>query len=178
MPRIKPLSEKDYPSEIKIAFIQHTTVYNSRITNMKATLGHSGTAFKAYMQWYPLFEEVKAITGLRLATLFAWSISEAADCPLCSTYFRKMIIEAGESPEALVVSDEEQALLTFGAAIARNRGFVEDAEFVPVRKRYTDSEIVLLTAFAGIMIATNIFNNVNGTEIDTYLNPFKPENTI
>lgn len=85
MPRIKLLAEDGYSSETRIAFIQHQTVYNSRITNMKATLGHSSTAFKAYMPWYPLFEEVKVLTGLRLATPFAWSISDAADCPLCTT---------------------------------------------------------------------------------------------
>lgn len=68
-----------------------------------------------------------------------------------------MIIETGKDPEALKISADEQALLTFGAAIARQRGFVEDAVYAPVRKRYTDAQIVLLTAFAGMMIATNIF---------------------
>lgn len=172
MPRISPLPRKDYSSEIKIAFIQHETVYNSRITNMKGTLGHSPVAFKVYMQWYPLFQEVKTILGPRLATLFAWSVSEASDCPLCSTYFRKEIIEAGEKPEELVLSESEQKLLSFGASIAENRGFVGDEIYGPVRERYSDEEIVVLTAFAGIMIATNIFNNVIHTEIDEYLTPY------
>ncbi|GLU51511.1 hypothetical protein Dfri01_09720 [Dyadobacter frigoris] len=116
MPRIAPLETNEQSTEIKIAFIQHKTVYNTKITNMKATLGHSPTAFNVYMQWYPLFEELKRLTGTRLATLFAWSVSEASDCPLCSTYFRKAIIESGENPEALVITEDEQQLLTFGAA--------------------------------------------------------------
>ena len=172
MPRISPLEKKDYTTEIKIAFVQHETVYSSRITNMKATLGHSPTAFKVYMQWYPLFQEVDQILGHRLATLFAWSVSEAADCPLCSTYFRKTIIESGEHPEDLVLSETEQQLLAYGAAIAGNKGFVADEIYNPIREQYSDEEIVVFTAFAGIMIATNIFNNVIRTEIDEYLTPY------
>lgn len=175
MPRILPLQKKDHSSEITIAFIQHATVYNTRITNMKATLGHSPVAFKVYMQWYPLYHEVKRIVGPRLATLFAWSVSEAADCPLCSTYFRKEIIESGEQPENLIISDAEQRLLTFGAAIAQNKGFVPDDIYNPVREQYSDENIVVLTAFAGILIATNIFNNVIHTEIDEYLAPYVPQ---
>lgn len=147
-------------------------MYNARITNMKATLGHSYTAFQAYMQWYPLYEEVKRILGDRLSPLFAWSISEAADCPLCSTYFRKIIIESGQDPEALVLTAAEQAVLTFGATIAANKGSVPDAVYAPIAAQYADRQIVVLTAFAGIMIATNIFNNVIHTEIDDYLHPY------
>jgi hypothetical protein len=173
MPRVLPLPEAQTPTETKIAYNQHKTIYNGRITNMKATLGHSFVAFHAYMEWYPLYEEVKKIVGKRLAPLYAWSISEAADCPLCSTYFRKNIIESGEDPENLSLTDDDQELLTFGATIAQHKGFVPDDIFEPIRKKYSDSEIVLLTAFAGIMIATNIFNNVIHTEIDDYLHLFK-----
>ncbi len=163
------------PAEIKISYNQHKLEYNGRITNMKATLGHSFTSFKAYMQWYPLYEDVKKLLGPRLASLFAWSISEASDCPLCSTYFRKVIIEAGENPEQLTLSASDSELLAFGAAIAANRGFVNDDVYEPVAKRFNEKEIVLLTAFAGIMIATNIFNNVMRTDIDEYLHPFQAE---
>ncbi|TKT92618.1 carboxymuconolactone decarboxylase family protein [Dyadobacter frigoris] len=172
MPRIAPLETNEQSTEIKIAFIQHKTVYNTKITNMKATLGHSPTAFNVYMQWYPLFEELKRLTGTRLATLFAWSVSKASDCPLCSTYFRKAIIESGENPEALVITEDEQQLLTFGAAIAQQKGFVADEIYDPIREKYSDEEIVVFTAFAGIMIATNIFNNVIHTKIDEYLTPY------
>lgn len=172
MPRVKPLPDAQTPSETKAAYTQHKTVYNARITNMKATLGHSLPAFRAYMEWYPLYEEVKIILGKRLSPLFAWSISEASDCPLCSTFFRKIIKEAGEDPENLVLTDEEQSILSFGAAVAKNKGYVSNEIYHPIREKFTDKEIVVLTAFAGIMIATNIFNNVNLTEIDEYLHPY------
>ncbi len=172
MPRISPLETREQSSEIRIAFIQHKTIYNSPITNMKATLGHSPTAFKVYMQWYPLFEELKVIIGARLATLFAWSVSEASESPLCSTRFRKMIIESGEHTEDLTISESEQQLLSFGAAIAQRKGVVSDEVFQPIREQYSDEDIVVFTAFAGITIATNIFNNAIHTEMDEFLAPF------
>ncbi|HEY9049588.1 MAG TPA: hypothetical protein VIN08_27000 [Ohtaekwangia sp.] len=178
MPRISPLKDALTPPETKSAYQQHISAYNARITNMKATLGHSLNAFLAYMEWYPLYEDVKKILGSRLSPLFALSISEASDCPLCSTYFRKIIIEAGENPDALKLTEDEQQILSFGAAIAQHKGFVSDAIFEPIQERYSEKEIVTLTAFAGIMIATNIFNNVLHTDIDEYLFPFRSNRAL
>lgn len=172
-PRILPIVEENASPETQQAYQDHRDQYHGRITNMKATLGRSSIAFKAYMQWYPLYDGVKKILGDRLAPIYAWSISEASDCPLCSTYFRKAIIEAGEKPEELILSSQEQSVIDFGAAIAFNKGFIPDEIYQPIREKFSEEEIVILVAFAGIMMATNIFNNVIHTEIDEYLYPYK-----
>ena len=39
---------------------------------------------------------------------------------------------------------------------------------------YSKEDMVILIAFAGQMIATNIFNNVIGTDIDEYLAEYLP----
>ena len=90
MARIAPVKEAEAEPSVKAAFEKHIQEYNGRITNMKATLGHSLLAFEVYMQWYPLYQEVEKILGKRLAYLYAYSISKAADCPLCSVFFRKL----------------------------------------------------------------------------------------
>jgi hypothetical protein len=178
MPRINPVNSNDISHEIRKAFNKHTTAYNTRITNMKATLGHSLIAFEVYMQWYPLYEEVKKITGERLAYLYAYSISFAADCPLCTTYFRKTIIDAGENPENFEVDEQGQQLLSFGSALVSKNGYVDDELFDALKKQYNDEQLVVLIAFAGQMIATNIFNNVVETEIDSYLSEYLPSKKI
>lgn len=175
MPRINPLPESNASDGLRTAWAQHVADYpGSRITNMKATLSHSTLAFVVYMQWYPLYHEVIRIVGERSAYLFAHAVSEAADCPLCTTFFRKIIIEHGERPEDLHLTDDEQHLLNFGAEIARNRGNVPEVLFVPIRERFTDAEVVILVAFAGQMVATNLFNNVLDVTIDEYLYPYLP----
>lgn len=172
MSRIKPLTSEERSPEIKVAFEKHVQEYQARITNMKASLGHSLLAFEIYMQWYPLYREVEKIVGKRPAYLFAHAISTGSDCPLCSTFFRRIIMDAGEKPDSLQLDEREQELIEFGSAIAQNKGMVSDYLFEKTAKWYSTEEMVILIAFAGQMIATNVFNNVIETEIDEYLTPY------
>lgn len=169
MSRIQPLAEKDAPAAVVEAFQQHRTRYNARITNMKATLAHSLPAFEIYMEWYRLYDCIKAILGERLAHLFAYSISKGSDCPLCTTFFRKIIIDNGENPEDIHFTEHEELIINFGSAIASGSGKIDDTLFEKVRSLYSTSQMVELVAFAGQMIATNIFSNVTETDIDEYL---------
>ncbi len=172
MARILPVDRDAADKQTAAAFKRHSETYQARITNMKATLAHSLLSFEVYMQWYPLYNRVKEIVGNRMASLFAWSVSTASECPLCSTFFRKIIMDAGENPEDLQLTAAEQQLLDLGAVIAGNGGKVDDAVFNPVAARHTPEEMVVLIAFAGQMIATNIFNNVIETQIDPYLTDY------
>ncbi len=174
MARIQTIPSQQLLPEVQRAFEQHVKDYNARITNMKATLGHSLLAFEVYMQWYPLYRQVEKIVGKRLAYLFAYSISTASDCPLCSTFFRKIIIDAGEKPEQLELSDTEKELLEFEGSISQNLGHINDQLYRKVALSYTDADLVILIAFAGQMIATNVFNNVIETDIDDYLTQYLP----
>lgn len=174
MARIPPVSEHELQSSVRVAFDRHVKEFNGRITNMKATLGHSLLAFEVYMQWYPLYQEVERILGKRLAYLYAYSISKASDCPLCSTYFRKIIIDSGEKPESLDLTPSQKDMLDFGSGIARCQGNINDHLYNTVAGRYSKTDMVVLIAFAGQMIATNIFSNVIETDIDEYLAEYLP----
>ena len=173
MARIEPPATKEISPDVKIAFEHHVQEYGGRITNMKPTLGHSRIAFEAYMQWYPLYSEVEKILGKRMASLYAHSISCAADCPLCSTFFRKIIIDSGENPDKLELTETQANVLNFGSGIAKHNGNIADDLYNAVAGNYNENEMVVLTAFAGIMIATNVFNNVIETEIDEYLSGYR-----
>ena len=174
MARIQPVSEHELQTSVKVAFERHVKEYSARITNMKATLGHSLLAFEIYMQWYPLYDEVEKILGKRLAYLYAYSISKASDCPLCSTYFRKIIIDSGEKPESLDLTPSQKDILDFGSGIARCQGNINDHLYNTIAVRYSKTDMVVLIAFAGQMIATNIFSNVIETDIDEYLAEYLP----
>ncbi len=174
MARISPVSGSELQPSLQEAFEKHTRDYNARITNMKATLGHSLLAFEVYMQWYPLYEQVVNDIGKRLAYVYAYSISKAADCPLCSTFFRKLIIDAGEKPENPELRPAEKDIVDFGINIAKFQGNISDDIYNAVAKLYDKTAMVVLIAFAGQMIATNVFNNVIETDIDEYLVEYLP----
>ncbi len=172
MSRIEPLLPENLSNDTKAVFEKHVQEHQSRITNMKATMGRSVLAFEIYMRWYDLYENVKKITGERLAYLFSHAISLGSNCPLCTTYFRKVIVANGDKPEQLILTDDEQLLIDFGSSISNSKGEVADELYEQVSKKYSDEELVVLVAFAGQMIATNVFSNVFEVQIDDYLAPY------
>lgn len=174
MARIKPLDKDTVAPAVRQAFDKHVASHDASITNMKATLAHSLLAFEVYMQWYPLYEKVQELVGDRAASLYAYSISYASNCPLCSTFFRRIIIQSGSKPEDLVLNDHERKLMNFGSAIASHKGCIADFVYEDLAKYHGKKEMVVLTAFAGQMVATNIFSNVIETDIDTYLLDYIP----
>ncbi|NSL88351.1 hypothetical protein ECE50_016045 [Chitinophaga sp. Mgbs1] len=174
MALISPLPETQAPAAVQAAFDKHRTQYNARITNMKATLAHSLPAFEIYMEWYRLYEAITAILGERLAYLYAYSISRGSGCPLCTTFFRKIIIDNGEQPENIRFTEEEELLMEFGSTMALHQGKTDHTLFSKIRSRYTVPQMVELIAFAGQMIATNVFANATETDIDEYLQPYLP----
>ena len=174
MARIPPINENELQPPVRAAFERHVQACKAGITNMQATLGHSPLAFEVYMQWCPLYEAVEKILGKRLAYLYAYSIATASDCALTSAFFRKIIIEAGEMPEKLTVTTWQKDVLDFGRGLAKWQGNIRDHLYNSIAGRYSRQEMVVLIAFAGQMIATNVFNNAVETDIDEYLVQYLP----
>jgi hypothetical protein len=140
-----------------------------RITNMKRTLLHSLPAYKTYMEWYVLRDQLVPFLGERGVALFSYAISNANNCLICSTFFRKILIDSGEDPDNPRLSETEALLMDFGHAIARNPGGIEEGIYRKLEERFSSKEIVLIIAFAGIMAATNLFNTVAKVPLDEVL---------
>src|SRR4026209_303852 len=117
MPRILPLDTETAPPDARAAADAHVRGH-ARMTNMKRALLHSLPAFHALMEWYPLRDTVQPFLGERLTTLFAPAISAQTDCLICSTFFRRMLIQTGENPERLKLDERETAVVEFGRALA------------------------------------------------------------
>lgn len=174
MARIPPVDEKKFQPSVRVAFERHAREYNTGITNMKGTLGHSLLSFEIYMQWYSLYQQVEKIIGRRMAYLYAWSISKTADCPLGIAFFRKIITDDGEDPDCLELTASQKDLVDFGASITRYHGNIANHVYNNVASHYSHEQMVILIAFAGQMVANNIFNNVAETDIDEYLMSYLP----
>ena len=145
------------------------------MTNMKRTLLHSLPAYRVLMEWYALFDVVKAFLGERLAIIFAHAISAESDCLICTTYMRRILMNWGEKPDELKLDARGEALVAFGRAIARHGSRVSDVLYAPIAKHFTAEQIVALTAFAALMVATNIINNVLEVDLDAYLYEYRDE---
>jgi alkylhydroperoxidase family enzyme len=154
---------------VQLAAAEHAREHAARLTNMKRTLLHSLPAFDALMSWYPLRDAVAPFLGDRSTTLFAHAISAQTDCLICSTFFRRILIDAGEDPDHLPLSERDAALMEFGRHLATPPHEIPDTLYARVTTGMSDEQIVALVTFGSIMLATNVFNNALGVPLDEYL---------
>jgi alkylhydroperoxidase family enzyme len=116
---------------------------------------------------------VQPFLGERLTTLFAHAVSSETDCLICSTFFRRILIDSGEDPDRLELDEREAAVVAFGRAMAVTPHRVPDAVYERVAAYFDDERMVALAAFGALMIATNVFNNAIGVPLDDYLEPYR-----
>lgn len=172
MPRIRPV---EYAEATPDQRATHDRVVgeHGRITNMKRTLLHSMPAFHALMEWYPLRDTVQPFLGERLTDLFAHAISAETDCLICSTFFRRTLTEAGEDPDKFQMNGREELVVEFGRCLAKPFARVPDGLYSRLAAEFTDEQIVALTAFGAMMVATNVLNNALEIDLDGYLEPYR-----
>jgi alkylhydroperoxidase family enzyme len=172
MARIQPVDETSaLPASRELAAAHAAS--GGRMTNMKWTLAHSPTALDALLRWYPLYDEVVPLLGERRTWLFCHAISAANECLICSTFFRRLLVEAGEDLEAIEMDDFDEVIAEFGRRLGTDPHSVDDALHARLAERLEPAQIVTLTAFGAIMVATNVFNDALAVDLDHYLRPFR-----
>jgi hypothetical protein len=174
MTRIQPVDPDNASAEQRDAFEAGLKRFG-RMTNMKGTLLHSLPAYHALMEWYTLREVVAPFLGERLTNLFSHAISAETDCLICSTYFRRILVEAGEDVENLSLDEREQAVVEYGRCLASPFARVPDDLYGRVASHFNEEEMVALTAFGAMMVATNVLNNALDVPLDDYLQPYRAQ---
>jgi len=168
MARIEPVDESSAPPASRELAAAHAAT-GGRMTNMKWTLAHSPVALDALLQWYPLYDLLVPVLGERRTWLFCHAISTESDCLICSTFFRRLIIDAGEDPNTLELDEFDELIADLGRRLADDPHSVDDALHARLAERLDTQQIVTLIAFGAIMVATNVFNDALGVELDGYL---------
>ncbi len=171
MAYISPVKYETASDEVK-AEIDKQIESHGRITNMKLTLLHSLPAFHALMEWFPLEETIEKFLGERAVNFFCYAISTENDCLLCGTFFAKILKDLNIDFENFDFTEEEKILIDYGRAIVRDANNVPPEIFEKMKEHWNEEQIVAITAFATIMIATNLINKVLKVEPDDYLLPY------
>lgn len=85
------------------------------------------------------------------------------------------MIDAGEDPDWLRLDEWDQTIVAFGRQLAVDPRGVSDELFGRLAARLNPEQIVALTAFGGLMVATNLFNNALRVDLDEYLYAYRKE---
>ena len=169
-----PISTEENRSPAATAAAQRQVeLHGGRITNMKATLLSHVPSFTAYMEWYTLRDELVPFIGERAVSLFSYAISDENDCLVCSVFFRRILIDNGEDPDNPQVTEAEQLLIDWGRQIASNPAGISDDFYAKLEAAFNPQLRVLLLAFAGQMVATNLFNTVGRVPLDEVLYDYR-----
>ncbi|MCU1439831.1 MAG: hypothetical protein JWP85_828 [Rhodoglobus sp.] len=157
----------------KAASDRQLELYGGRITTMKATLLSHVPSFTAYMQWYVLRDDLVPFIGERAVSLFSYAISDENGSLVCSVFFRRILIDNGEDPDNPQVTEAEQLLIDWGRLIARSPSAIPAAVYERLEATFNPQLRVLLVAFAGQMIATNLFTMVGKVPLDEELYDYR-----
>lgn len=160
MPRIAPVNLTDLSPEARDAVDEHLR-QGYRVTNEKLTLLHNVAAFEALeAQSYAVDRELQRLVGKRAADFFEYAISVENDCIVCTTYFGKLLRSMGiEDFEHFAFTPEEELMIEYGRAIAKNPKRIPDELFESLREVFDEETIVVMTTMAVFMIANNVFND-------------------
>ncbi len=145
---------------------------NGRITNMKLTLLHSLPSYHALMEWYPLEKTIEQFLGERAVNFFCYAISTENDCLICSVFFRKILKDLNIDFNTFQFTEEEDILIRYGRAIVNDANHVPAEIFDELKRHWNEEQIVAITAFATIMIATNLINKILQVDLDDYLKAY------
>jgi hypothetical protein len=172
MPRIPPVDETSAPPQSRELAAAHAAT-GGRMTNMKWTLAHSPVALDALLQWYPLHDRVAPVLGERRTWLYCHAISTQSDCLICSTFFRRLLADAGEDPDDLQLDELDSLVVELGRRLAADPHTVDDDLHARLAERFDTAQIVDLVAFGAMMVATNVFNDALRVDLDGCLTPYR-----
>ena len=153
----------------KAASDRHVERYGGSIGNLDATLLGHLPSFAAYEEWYTLRDALVPYLGERAVSLFCFAISDEYGSPICSAYFRRLLTDSGEDLDNPQVTETEQLLIDWGRLVAREPHGVPDEMYASLEQTFTPKLRTILVAFAGLMVAVNVFTTVGRIPVDASL---------
>jgi len=172
MTHIGPADPATAPEASRALAAEHEAA-GARMTNMKWTAARSPQTLAMLLTWYPLFDRIAGFLGERRAQLLSHAISDRNECLVCSTFFRRILIDAGEDPGSLELDAEDELIITLGRTLADDPHGVDDELYGRLAERYDEEQLVELVGFGAIMVANNVFNDALGVPLDDYLQPYR-----
>ncbi len=163
MARINPVDPNDASDEIKAAYDEYKTKIS--MNNMKLTLLNNPVAFRVLNGFHDIVAEAKAFLDELTVNLFCYAILTENDCAVCSKIFRNFLEKNGVEFDTLVMTPVQHALISYGRNIADNPHEVYDEQMDELKEYFTDEQIVVITALAAMMVASNIINTTLEVEL-------------
>jgi len=136
------------------------------LSNLDRTLLGSASVFSSYTAWFDLRDELIPFLGERAVTLFCFAISDGYPAPYPTTFFRRELELSGDDPVDPQVTEAERLLIDWGRALGAGAASVPAELAHAVEQTFQPKLRLLLTAFAGLMVAVCVVTVVGQVPSD------------
>ncbi|MEP6842374.1 MAG: hypothetical protein ABJA11_02560 [Pseudolysinimonas sp.] len=137
------------------------------LSNLDRTLLGSAPVFTSYTAWFTLRDELIPFLGERAVNLFCFAISDGYPAPYPTTFFRRELELNGDDPLDPHVTEAERLLIDWGRALGAGAASVAPELADRVEQTFQQKLRLLLTAFAGLMVAVCVVTVAGGVPSDT-----------
>jgi alkylhydroperoxidase family enzyme len=169
-----PVTRHDQLSaEAKAAVDRELATSGGSVTNLNVAMLSDVASLRASLEWYLLRDQLVPLIGERAVSLFAYAISDENESLVCSAFFRKALVDAGEDVENPEVTEAEQLLMDWGRLIARSPNAIPEDVYERLEGAFSSRLRVVLVAFASQVVATNVVTSVGRTPLDESLFTFR-----
>lgn len=166
MPFLALHSDDELTPDAAEAARQFLAAHPGPLSNLDRTLLGSASVFASYTAWFELRDELIPFVGERAVNLFCFSISDGYPAPYPTTFFRRELELNGDDPLDPQVTEAERLLIDWGRAIGAGAASVPAELAHAVERTFQPKLRLLLTAFAGLMVAVCVLTVIGAVPIE------------
>lgn len=171
MPRLNAVKPEDASGPVKEIY-DGLTKKMGKVINIFQGMGNSPAALNAYLSMSGALAKGELSPEDREVVYLG--VSQKNGCEYCVSAHTQLAKKAGIADDEILnirrfspESAKHAALLKFVTRVMETHGFVDDDEIAAVREAgYSDGQIAESIAFIGLATYSNLFNHVNGTDLD------------
>ena len=163
---LAPLGDDELTPDAAAAAQQFLAAHPGPLSNLDRTLLGSASVFSAYAHWFSLRDQLVPYLGERAVTLFSFAISDGYPAPYPAGFFRRELELSGDDPLDPQVTEAERLLIDWGRGLGAGAASVAPELAARVEQTFQPKLRLLLTAFAGLMVAICVFTVVGQVELE------------
>jgi hypothetical protein len=160
-------SDDELTPDAAAAAQQFLASHPGPLSHLDRTLLGSASVFTSYTAWFALRDELIPFLGERAVNLFCYSISDGYPAPYPTTFFRRELELHGDDPLDPQVTEAERLLIDWGRAIGAGAASVPAGLMDQLEQTFQPKLRLLLTAFAGLMVAVCVVTVVGNVPNET-----------
>ncbi len=166
MPFLALPSDDELTPDAAAAAQRFLAAHPGPLSNLDRTLLGSAPVFASYLAWFELRDELIPFLGERAVTLLCFAISDGYPAPYPTAFFRRELELNGDNPLDPQVTEAERLLIDWGRSLGAGAASVPAELADRLERPFQPKLRLLLTAFAGLMVAVCVVTVVGKTPLD------------